>query len=114
MLTSGDVVDLDVGQPRGREAGYRHPAVVITAQQVLDQSPSVVHVVPLTSTLRSFESEVAIAPDRANGLDVASSAQCQHLRAASPERVVAVRGNVGHVVLAQLRDRVAMLLDLPS
>ncbi len=31
MPTSGDVVDLDLGAPEGREAGFRHPAVVVTA-----------------------------------------------------------------------------------
>ena len=36
MLTSGDVVDLDLGTPVGREAGFRHPAVVVTAQRILD------------------------------------------------------------------------------
>ena len=54
MPNSGDVVDLDLGAPEGREAGFRHPAVVITAQRVLDASPTVVQVVPLTSTLGGF------------------------------------------------------------
>ncbi len=31
MLTSGDVIDLDLGMPAGREAGFRHPVVVVTA-----------------------------------------------------------------------------------
>lgn len=114
MLTSGDVVELDLGQPRGREAGHRHPAVVITAQRVLDQGPSTVHVVPLTSTIRPFGSEVEIIPDRGNGLDRPSAAQCQHLRSVSVERVGAVRGNVGASTTAQVRDVVAMLLDLPA
>lgn len=114
MLTSGDVVDLDLGAPVGREAGFVHPAVVITAQRVLRRDPAVVHVVPLTSTLRLFETEVVIRPDDGNGLDHPSSAQCQHLRSVSVRRVAAVRGNVGAVRLAQLRDTVAMLLDLPA
>lgn len=69
MLTSGDVIDLDLGVPEGREAGFRHPAVLLTAQRILDAGPSVVHVVPLTSTIRGFHSEVAIPPDPANGLE---------------------------------------------
>ena len=113
MLTSGDVVDLDLGQPEGREAGFRHPAVVVTAQRVLDAGASVVHVVPLTSTLRGFGSEVVIEPDQVNGLGAPSAAQCQHLRAVSPGRVVATRGNVGAAVLAQARETIALLLDLP-
>ena len=113
MLTSGEVVDLELGTPEGREAGFRHPAVLVTAQRILDAEPSVVHVVPLTSTIRAFGSEITIEPDEANGLDVVSAAQCQHIRAISPGRINGVRGNVGASVLAQLRESLAVLLDLP-
>lgn len=113
MPTSGDVVDLDLGQPQGREAGFRHPAVVVTAQRILDADPSVVHVVPLTSTIRQFHSEVTIEPDATNGLDARSAAQCQHIRAISPRRILEVRGNVGVALLSQLRETIAVILDLP-
>jgi mRNA interferase MazF len=113
MPTSGDVVDLGLGAPEGREAGFRHPAVVVTAQRILDATPSVLHVVPLTRTLRSFHSEVVIEPDATNGLDARSAAQCQHIRAVSPERIIDVRGNVGATVLIQLRETLAVILDLP-
>jgi mRNA-degrading endonuclease toxin of MazEF toxin-antitoxin module len=114
MLTSGDVVELDLGAPHGREAGFVRPGVVVTAQRVLRRDPAVIHVVPLTSTLRRYESEVVIEPDDGNGLGVASAAQCQHLRAVSAGRLGAPRGNVGTVDLARIRDTVAMLLDLPT
>jgi mRNA interferase MazF len=113
MPTSGDVVDLELGLPEGSEAGFRHSAVLLTAQRILDAQPSVVHVVPLTSTIRPFHSEIVIEPDEANGLDEVSAAQCQHLRAVSPSRVRAVRGNIGAGVLAQLRETIAVILDLP-
>lgn len=113
MPNSGDVVDLELGAPEGREAGFRHPAVIVTAQRILDTQPSVVHVVPLTSTIRSFHSELVIDPDEANGLDVVSAAQCQHIRAVSPSRVLDVRGNVGGPLLRQLRETIAIILDLP-
>lgn len=113
MLTSGDVVDLDLGLPEGREAGFRHPAVVVSAQRILDADPSVVHVVPLTSTLRGFHSEIPIAPDRDNGLSEPSAAQCQHLRAVSTGRIGSTRGNVGAMILGQVREAIAVLLDIP-
>ena len=113
MPTSGDVVDLELGAPEGREAGFRHPAVVVTAQCILDAAPSVIQVVPLTSTLRSFHSEVVVEPDPANGLDVTSAAQCQHIRAIAPTRITDIRGNVGVTVLAQVRETIAMILDVP-
>ena len=85
----------------------------MTAQRILDATPAVVHLVPLTTTLRGFHSEIVIEPDAANGLEAVSSAQCQHLRAVSPGRILDVRGNVGNAVLAQIRETIAVILDIP-
>jgi mRNA interferase MazF len=112
MLISGDVVDLDLGLPEGREAGFLHPAVVVTAQRILDASPSVIQAVPLTTTIRGFRSEVTLTADADNGLAEVSAALCQHIRALSPARVRSVRGNVGAMALAQIRETVAVILDL--
>jgi mRNA interferase MazF len=112
MLTSGDVVEIDLGLPSGREAGFRHPVVVVTAQEILDESASVIQVVPLTSTLRSFGSEVRLTADAHNGLDADSSAQCQHIRAVSSERVEAVKGNVGLAALSEIRQVLGLILDI--
>lgn len=112
MLTSGDIALADLGEPRGREAGFPRPVVVVTAQAVMAQSPTVVHVVPLTTTLRGFLSEVDLEPDESNGLAEVSAAQCQHLRAVSIERLLEPTGHVGPTALAQLRETIADLLDL--
>jgi len=109
-----DVVDLDLGLPAGREAGFRHPAVVVTAQRILDALPSVIHVVPLTSTVRHFASEITIEPDADNGLRRPCAAQCQHVRALSTGRVEEIRGNVGPAVLSQVRTTIGLILDVPS
>lgn len=113
MPNSGDIVDLDLGIPAGHEAGFRHPSIVVTAQRILDHSPSVIHVVPLTSTIRSWESEIVLEPDHVNGLERRSAAQCQHLRSVSSSRVLDVRGNVGSTTLAQVRETISAILDLP-
>ena len=113
MPSSGDIVDLDLGRPAGREAGYLHPAVIVTAQRILDVAPTVIQVVPLTSTLRGFHTEIVIEPEEANGLEQTSAAQCQHVRAVSPARVVDTLGNVGPLVLSQIRETIAVIIDLP-
>jgi mRNA interferase MazF len=113
MPLSGDVVDLDLGTPEGREAGFHHPAVIVTTQRALDAGPSVIQVVPLTSTIRPFHSEITLEPTPDNGLTIRSAAQCQHLRAVSSRRILDVRGNVGAVALAQIRETIAVMLDLP-
>lgn len=112
MLTSGDVVDLDLGAPKGREAGLHRPVILVTAQEILDESANVVQVVPLTSTVRQFGSEVDIPADEKNGLDSDSAAQCQHIRSVSVERVESVRGNVGAMALAEVREVLALILDI--
>lgn len=112
MLTPGDVVQLDLGAPAGSEAGLQRPAVVVTAGRVLQGGPNVVHVVPLTRTIRNSGSEIVIEPDRINGLAAVSSAQCQHVRSVAVTRISATTGNVGPVVLGELRETLAILLDL--
>ncbi|HEU5149056.1 MAG TPA: type II toxin-antitoxin system PemK/MazF family toxin [Iamia sp.] len=91
-----------------------HPALIVTAQSVLEGAGSEVHVVPLTSRIRDYESEVVVEADAQNGLDNDSAAQCQHLRSVSRERIVASRGHIGAEVLAQVREVIADLLDLPA
>ncbi len=114
MLNSGDVVYVELGAPAGREAGFRHPAVVVTAQAILDASPSVVHVVPLTTTLRAFTAEVVIELDQRSGLAQRSAGQCQHVRSVSPTRLGEPVGNVGPSTLAQLREMIAVIFDIPQ
>lgn len=114
MLTSGDVVDLDLGTPEGREAGFRHPAVVVTAQRILEAKPAVLQIVPLTSTNRGFATEIKVPADATNGLDQDSSAQCQHIRAVSSARIIATRGNIGSALVTQIRETLALILDITT
>jgi mRNA interferase MazF len=113
MLNSGDIIALDLGIPRDREAGLRRTVVVATAQRLLDASPNVIHVIPLTTTLRGFGSEVPLDPSESNGLDRPSVAQCQHIQAVSVGRAEQVLGNVGSVALAQIRETLGLILDIP-
>ena len=114
MLTSGDVVDLDFGVPAEREAGFRRPAVVVTAQRLLDGSPAVVQVVPITSTVRGFDTEVQVEADRFNGLSQRSAVQCHHVRAVAASRIEGRKGHVGPVVLGQIREVIGRILDIPG
>lgn len=78
----------------------------------LDPAPTVIQVVPLTSTLRGFHTEVVIEPDSANGLEQSSAAQCQHVRAVSPARVVGTLGNIGPPALSRIRETIAVIIDV--
>lgn len=111
MLNSGDVVDVDLGVPTGSEAGLSRRAVVVTAQRILTRQPTVVQVVPLTRTLRGYETEVVIVADDGNGLMADSAAQCQHIRAIAHSRVRERLGNLGPAALARVRHTLTILLD---
>ena len=97
---------------QGVRQRFRHPTVVVTAQAILDGSPSVVHVIPRTSTLRGFVSEIVIEPHHNSGLDRPSAAQCQHVRSVSPARLGEAIGNVGPSTLSQLRETLAVIFDI--
>jgi len=112
MLTPGDIVELDLGAPIGSEAGLRRPAVVVTAGRVLRGGPNVVQVVPLTRTFRQSSTEVTIDPDAGNGLAARSSAQCQHVRSIATARIHERTGNVGPIVLGEIREVLGLLMDL--
>jgi len=112
MLTPGDVVELDLGTPAGSEAGLHRPAIVLTAARVLKGGPNVVQVVPLTRTIRTSSTEVLVDPDASNRLTARSAAQCQHVRSVATTRIHQRLGNVGPVVLGEVRETLALLLDL--
>ena len=67
---------------------------------------------PLTRTVRDSGSEIVIEPDQANGLAAVSSAQCQHVRSVAVTRITAAMGNVGPIILAEIRETLAILLDV--
>ncbi|MFW2335232.1 type II toxin-antitoxin system PemK/MazF family toxin [Ilumatobacter sp.] len=103
-------VGVDFGTPIGSEPGLVRPAVVATADGVLQAEPRAVHVVPLTSnTGRSLLTEVVVTHD-----DVESAAQVHLLTPISVQRIVGQPSdNVGALALAQLRSIVADLFDTP-
>ena len=110
-LIAGSVVTIDLGPPSGSEAALRRPAVVVTAQEVLDAAPTTVQVVPLTTSLRPFRTEIRIEPGPGSVAE-ASHAQCQHMRSVSVGRIDSVTGVVSAMELRQIREVLALLLDL--
>ncbi len=114
MLNSGDIVELDLGVPSGSEAGFPRPAVVVSAQTILNHNPSVVQVVPLTRTIRSVASEISINATELTGLVAPSAAQCHQIRAVATSRINATLGNIGPTDLYRIREILALLLDIDA
>jgi mRNA interferase MazF len=110
-MRAGDVVWIDFGIPVGSEPGYKRPAVVVSADLVLDQRPRTVHAVPLTTNVvRNMPTDVAVATV---GLDRPSVAQTHLCAVVSVDRIDSEPvGNIGAAALAQVRSILADLLDL--
>jgi mRNA interferase MazF len=53
-----------------------------------------------------------VMADSANGLAADSAAQCQHIRSVSLDRVESVRGNLGSATLSEIRQVLALILDI--
>ena len=87
MLTPGDVVELDLGVPTGSGAGLRQGRV---------------------DDLRLRRDQ----PVAQRHLAARSSAQCQHVRSVATARIRERTGNVGPVALDEVRETLALLLDL--
>lgn len=83
---------------------------MVTAARVLRGGPKVVPVVPLTRTIRHSGAEVAIEPDDENGLGARSSAPCQAVRSVARTRIHEHTGNVGPLILREVRETIALLL----
>ncbi|MGH9158292.1 MAG: type II toxin-antitoxin system PemK/MazF family toxin [Acidimicrobiales bacterium] len=111
-MRSGDVVEVDFGVPAGSEPGFVRPAIVVTADLILQARPRTIHVVPITSnTSRSLPTEIVVST---TGLDHPSAAQCHLCTVVSSERLIEDdRGNVGVASLAEIRSVLGDLLDIP-
>jgi len=112
MLRAGDILRVDFGLAVGSEAGLVHYAVLLTANEVLSRSPNTIQIVPVTSnTRRRRPGDVSV-----DMLPVESVAESDLITTVSlaARADAVVHGNVGPVVLAQIRSVVADLLDLPS
>ena len=105
LMQAGDVVRCDFGTPARGEPGFVRPAIVVTADDVLEFRQHAIVVVPCTTTRRGWLSEVEIA-----GFGVAQA----HLPTTlSVDRVVETTGaNTGPVALQQIRELIADLLGL--
>lgn len=109
-MRAGDVVRFDFGTPARGEPGSGRPAVVATADEVLEHRQHAVVVVPCTTTRRGWLTAV----DLGEVDDVVLGVAQAHLPTTiSVDRMVETTGsNVGPVALRQIRELIADLLGL--
>lgn len=108
---SGDIVRIDFGVPVGSTPALIRPAVVVTADLTLTMYSTTFHVVPVTTNVdRAWSSDVRLED---SGLPSDSVAQCHLCAVVDQLRVVGETvGNVGPLLLAQIRSVLGDLLDI--
>jgi mRNA interferase MazF len=104
-MRSGDVFQVDFGSPLGSEAAFVRPAVVVTDDDVLESISTTFQVVPFTSTVRNWPTDVSSKWGEAQVhlvTTVSVFAANEHL------------GNVGPVKLSALREILSDLLGMAN
>jgi mRNA-degrading endonuclease toxin of MazEF toxin-antitoxin module len=104
IVRSGDLVLIDFGVPIGSSAGFVRPTIVVTAQPTLDGFDQTFQVVPVTSTERTWPSDVPTE---------LGNAQCHLMTTVDQAQIVQhLDESIGPVLLAQVRETLAILLGM--
>lgn len=95
----------------GHEQGGDRPCMIVSDDRLNHGRATLVIVVPVTRTDRSLSSHVRIEPPE-GGLVAVSFAQCENIRSISKQRLRSKCGKVSATTLAEVEDRMRMLLSL--
>lgn len=93
-MRSGDVFTVDFGSPLDNEAGLLRPAVVITDDDILESISGTFQVVPFTSTVRNWPTDISSEWGEAQVhliTTVSSLAAGEHLGTVGPAKLRALR-----------------------
>jgi mRNA-degrading endonuclease toxin of MazEF toxin-antitoxin module len=105
MMRAGDILQIDFGTLARGERGFIRPAVVVTSDDVLEFRQAAVVVVPCTTTKRGWLTEIEV--------ENFGVVQAHLPTSISVNRIVkSTDANVGPVLLRQIRELIAELLEL--
>lgn len=107
----GEVWFVDLEPHRGHEQGMRRWAVVVS-DDVFNHGPAeLVTVVPITSTIRPIRMHVRVDPPE-GGLTEKSDVLVEQVRTISRERLLRTSGRLSPTTMAEVDDRLRLLLVL--
>ena len=107
----GEIWLIDFDPIRGHEQAGRRPALILSVNAFNAGPADLVVAVPITKTMRNIPTHVVIhAPEAGVKLD--SAILCEAVRSVSKERLAVKWGRVSPQTLAEVEDRVRILLGL--
>lgn len=111
MIWRGEIYNLDLGQPVGREPAFVRPAIVVSADLLNNGPGELVAVVPIGSKAYGLRSHVELEPG-VSGLDHVSYARCDQLRTVSTRRLLDRRGAASEDEISRVDQTLRFVLDL--
>jgi mRNA interferase MazF len=107
----GEIWLLDLDPTRGHEQAGRRPALILTVDTFNAGPADLVMAVPITKTIRPMPTHVIVRPPE-GGVKMECAILCEALRSVSKGRLVVKWGQVSPQTLAEVEDRVRILLGL--
>lgn len=107
----GEVWLVDLNPVKGHEQSGKRPALIVSVN-IFNQGPAdLVVVIPITTKNKGIPLHVRINPPR-GGLNEISYAKCEDIRSISKERLLERYGSVPVKIIAEIEDRIRILLGL--
>jgi len=107
----GEIWLADLSPVRGHEQAGRRPVLVVSVDAFNQSRAELVVVIPITSTLRPIPFHIVVHPPE-GGLTNPSALLCEAVRSISKDRLVTRRGSVLSATIAQVEDRLRVLMGL--
>ncbi len=95
----------------GREQAGIRPALVMSADIFNQGFADLVFVIPITSKAKNIRSHVSLLPPE-GGLNLLSYVMCEAMRSVSKKRLIKRLGSLSSKAMAEVEDRLRILLDL--
>lgn len=107
----GEIWLVDLNPVRGHEQSGRRPCLIVSVD-IFNQSPAgLVIVLPVTTKAKCIRSHVLIEPPE-SGVREPSFIKCEDVRSISTERLIERWGMVSSATLAEVEDRLCILMGL--
>ena len=111
LPSRGEVWLVDLNPSRGHEQAGKRPGLVVSVDEFNHGPAGLVVVLPITSKAKGIRFHFAVEPPE-GGLKVMSFVKCEDLRSISVERLSRRLGSVSVDTLAEVDDRLRILLGL--
>lgn len=107
----GEIWMLNFDPTRGHEQAGTRPALIISVD-IFNAGPAdLVIGLPITNRSKGVRSHVAVQPPE-GGLSVSSFIKCEDVRSVARERLLRRLGSISAKTMAEVEDRLRILLDL--